>query len=135
MDVREQIDGYIDSQPEPKRADMQALDRLVLSVMPGCKLWFLDGTDDSGKTVSNPNIGYGLRMLHYADVANREFYQDGLSAQIRIWHLCVQRCIELRRQASNEPGAYAAATTCKAIAPAWNCSLFKALKDINVDRP
>src|SRR4029077_5684046 len=80
MNVQEQIKEYIASQPEPKRSDMQELHRLILQVMPACKLWFLDGKDDSGKTVSNPNIGYGLQTIKYAGGKTREFYQIGLSA-------------------------------------------------------
>ena len=59
---------------------MQALHRMILEVMPACKLWFLDGKNSEGKTVSNPNIGYGLQTLKYADGTTREFYQIGLSA-------------------------------------------------------
>ena len=59
MNVQEQIKEYITSQPEPKRSDMQALHRIILQVMPACKLWFLDGKNSENKTVSNPNIGYG----------------------------------------------------------------------------
>jgi hypothetical protein len=43
MNVQEQIEAYITSQPEPKCSDMQALHRIILEVMPGCKQWFLDG--------------------------------------------------------------------------------------------
>ncbi len=43
MNVQEQIEEYITSQPEPKRSDMQELRRITLQVMPACKLWFLDG--------------------------------------------------------------------------------------------
>ena len=76
---------------------MQALHRTILQVMPACKLWFLDGKNSEGKTVSNPNIGYGFYTLKYADARpparagsdgddrvgrgkTREFYQIGLSA-------------------------------------------------------
>ena len=59
MNVQEQINEYITGQPEPKRSDIQALHRIILQVMPACKLWFLDGKDNENKTVSNPNIGYG----------------------------------------------------------------------------
>ena len=48
--------------------------------MPDGQLWFLDGKDETGKTVSNPNIGYGLRTIQYADGTTREFYQIGISA-------------------------------------------------------
>src|SRR6478736_6016880 len=80
MNVQEQINKYITSQPEPKRNDMQALDRIILELKPGSKLWFLDGKNSEGKVVSNPNIGYGLQHIKYADGTTREFYQIGLSA-------------------------------------------------------
>jgi hypothetical protein len=80
MNVQEQIKTYITSQPEAKRSDMQVLHRVILKVMPACKLWFLDGKDSENKTVSNPNIGYGLHTIKYADGKSREFYQIGLSA-------------------------------------------------------
>jgi len=43
MKMQEQIKQYIASQPEPKRSDMQALHRLILQILPACKLWFFDG--------------------------------------------------------------------------------------------
>jgi len=63
MNVQEQIKKYIAGQPEPKRSDMQELHRITLQVLPKCKLWFLDGKNSEGKTVSNPNIGYGLQTI------------------------------------------------------------------------
>jgi hypothetical protein len=80
MNVREQIKEYIATQPEPKRSDLQELHRIILELIPDCKLWFLDGKDEQGRTVSNPNIGYGLRTIKYADGKTREFYQIGISA-------------------------------------------------------
>jgi hypothetical protein len=40
----------------------------------------LDGKDAKGKIVSNPNIGYGIQTVKYADGKTREFYQIGISA-------------------------------------------------------
>ena len=80
MNVRTQIDDYLAAQPERKRGDMQALHGMMLTLMPDCRLWFLDGKDESGRTVSNPNIGYGVMTKAYADGRTREFYQIGLSA-------------------------------------------------------
>ena len=80
MNVRAQIREYLAAQPERKRADMQALHDMMLRVMPDGRLWFLDGKDEGGRTVSNPNIGYGLLTIAYADGRTREFYQVGLSA-------------------------------------------------------
>ena len=80
MNVLTQISDYLAAQPEPKRGDMQVLHSMMLRVMPDGRLWFLDGKNEDGRTVSNPNIGYGLRTIAYADGRTREFYQIGLSA-------------------------------------------------------
>ena len=80
MNVQEQIMEYIAAQPEPKLSEMQQLHHLVLALMPTPKLWFLDGKDEEGKTVSNPNIGYGSHTIKYADGGTKEFYQIGISA-------------------------------------------------------
>lgn len=80
MNVQEQIKKYIAAQPEPKRSEMQRLHAIVLALMPKCKLWFLDGRDEKGKTVSNPNIGYGSQTMQYANGKTKEFYQIGISA-------------------------------------------------------
>jgi hypothetical protein len=80
MNAKEQIKEYITSQPELKRGEMEELHRFILKTLPGCKLWFLDGKDAKGKTVSNPNIGYGSYTIKYTDGKTREFYQIGLSA-------------------------------------------------------
>ncbi|MBI2429555.1 MAG: DUF1801 domain-containing protein [Ignavibacteriales bacterium] len=127
MNVREQIKEYITSQPEPKRSDMQALHRKILEVMPKCKLWFLDGKDDKGKTVSNPNIGYGLRTMHYADGTTREFYRIGMSANttgISVYILGIEDKKYLARTYGKKLG--------KASVTGY-CIKFKALKDIHID--
>lgn len=80
MTTRAQIKEYLSSQSEPKRSEMQRLHRAILTWMPGCKLWFLDGKDETGKTVSNPNIGYGVQTVRYANGKTRDFYQVGISA-------------------------------------------------------
>src|SRR5262245_60440065 len=80
MNVHNQIRDHIAAQPEPKRRDMRELHDIILGIMPDCKLWFLDGRDERGRTVSNPNIGYGVQTIKYADGRTREFYQIGVSA-------------------------------------------------------
>ena len=80
MSVQTQIGDYLAAQPARKRADMQTLHEMMMTLIPGGRLWFLDGRDESGRTVSNPNIGYGVRTITYADGRTREFYQIGLSA-------------------------------------------------------
>ena len=127
MNVQEQIKKYINSQPEPKRSDMQELHRILLEVMPACKLWFLDGKDNDNKTVSNPNIGYGLYTIKYADGKTREFYQIGMSANttgISIYILGIKDKKYLA-QAYGEKLGKASVT--------GYCIKFRALKDIKID--
>jgi hypothetical protein len=80
MTVDAQIQAYIDIQPEPKRGELQDLHRRIVRLSPESRLWFLDGKDQSGKTVSNPNIGYGAQVMNYAGGQSRDFYRVGLSA-------------------------------------------------------
>lgn len=80
MNIKEQIREYINSQPAPKRSDMEVLHQLILQLLPAGKLWFLDGKNSENKIVSNPNIGYGAYTIKYADGTTREFYQIGMSA-------------------------------------------------------
>ena len=127
MNVQEQIKKYIGSQPEPKRSDMQALHRIILELMPACKLWFLDGKDSKGKTVSNPNIGYGLRTIKYADGKTREFYQIGLSANktgISVYILGIKDKTYLAQTYGKKLG--------KANVTGY-CIRFKSLKDIHMN--
>lgn len=79
MSVQGQIKKYIGSLPEPKRSDIELLHKHILLLLPKCKLWFLDGKDDNGKIVSNPNIGYGLQTIKYAGGKTKAFYQIGIS--------------------------------------------------------
>jgi hypothetical protein len=80
MNVLKQIKDHIAAQPEPKRTEMQELHGIILGVMPDCKFWFLDGKDENGRVVSNPNIGYGTQAMKYAGGKTKEFYQVGMSA-------------------------------------------------------
>jgi hypothetical protein len=80
MDVSEQIEAYLVSQPEPKQGDLRQLHARVLADFPACRLWFDDGTNEDGKVVANPSIGYGAYTITYARGSSREFYRIGLSA-------------------------------------------------------
>lgn len=80
MKVQDQVKNYIGSLPEGKQEDMRKLHKHILKVLPKCKLWFMDGKNEKGKVVSNPNIGYGAYTIKYADGKTREFFQVGLSA-------------------------------------------------------
>ena len=127
MNVQEQIKKYIASQPEPKRSDMQEMHRIILEVMPACKLWFLDGKNSENKTVSNPNIGYGLQTIKYADQTTREFYRIGLSANktgISVYILGIEDKKYLAQTYGKELG--------KASVTGY-CIRFKTLKDINLE--
>src|SRR5436190_1810538 len=127
MNVQEQIDKYIISQPEPKRTDMQALHDIILELTPAGKLWFLDGKNDEGKIVSNPNIGYGLHSIKYADGTTREFYQIGLSANktgISVYILGIEDKKYLAETYGKDLG--------KASVTGY-CIRFKTLRDINID--
>ena len=127
MNIQEQIQKYISSQSEPKRSDMEALHQTILEVMPACELWFLDGKDSENKTVSNPNIGYGLQTMKYADGTTREFYQIGLSANktgISVYILGIEDKKYLAQTYGKELG--------KASVTGY-CIRFKTLKDINVE--
>ena len=127
MNIQEQIAAYINSQPEPKCSDMQTLHSIILQVMPGCKLWFLNGKNSEGKTVSNPNIGYGFRTIKYADGTTREFYQIGLSANttgISVYIMGITDKTYLPQTYGGKIG--------KASVSGY-CVKFKTLKDININ--
>src|SRR5687768_6962386 len=127
MNVQKQIKDYIASQPEPKRSDMQQLHDTIQQVMPACRLWFLDGKNDEGKTVSNPNIGFGLHTMKYADGTTREFYQIGLSANkagISVYILGIEDKKYLAQTYGKELG--------KASVTGY-CIRFKTLKDIDIE--
>lgn len=127
MDTQKQIDSYLYSLPEPKRQDLLALHQLVLQISPLCALWFLDGKDAGGKTVSNPNIGYGRYHIRYADGSTKAFYRVGLSANtggISVYILGI------------DDKAYLAKTYGGTIGKAkvtGYCIKFRALKDINLE--
>ena len=127
MNVHEQIKAYIATQPERKRSDMQELHGIILALMPECRLWFLDGKDEKGQTVSNPNIGYGLQSRKYADGKTREFYQIGISANttgISVYILGIEDKKCLAEKYGKELG--------KASVTGY-CIKFKTLKDVNND--
>lgn len=127
MSIQEQIKEYIASQPEPKCSDMQKLHHTILELMPACKLWFLDGKNSENKTVSNPNIGYGLYNISYADGTTKEFYQVGMSANtigISVYIMGIDDKTYLSKTFGEKIG--------KANVTGY-CIKFKALKDINIE--
>ena len=127
MNVQEQINEYITSQPEPKSSDIQELHRLIVKVLPGCKLWFENGKNSEGKIVSNPTIGYGFYTIKYADGKTRDFFQIGLSANktgISVYILGIKDKKYLAQTYGKKLG--------KADVTGY-CIRFKNLKDIDID--
>jgi len=80
MEIKTQIKEYINSQPEPKKIEMQELHSLILRVMPQCKQWYFDGKNEDGKQVAHPTIGYGEYNITYKDGTVRQFFRIGLLA-------------------------------------------------------
>jgi len=127
MNLQKQINEHIATQPEPKRSEMQQLHHIILALMPTCKLWFLDGKDEKGKTISNPNIGYGSQTIKYANGKTKEFYQIGISANttgISVYIMGVNDKKYLTRTFGQELG--------KASVTGY-CIKFKTVTDIKID--
>ena len=127
MNVQQQIKNYISSQPEPKQSDLRELHRLTLQLSPECKLWFSDGKDSKGRTVSNPTIGYGSYTIKYADGRSKEFFQIGVSGNktgISVYVLGLKDKKYLAKTYGKKLG--------KASVTGY-CIRFNALKDIDID--
>ncbi len=127
MNIQEQIKAYMLSQPGPRRSDMQALHETILQIMPNCKLWFMDGKNSENKTVSNPNIGYGIITIKYADGKTRDFYKIGMSSNTTGISVYIM---------GMEDKQYLARTYGKKIGKAsvsGYCIKFRRLEDINRD--
>jgi hypothetical protein len=127
MALDDQINRYLESIPEPKQTDMRRLHGAILGMNPGCKLWFLDGKDESGKVVSNPNIGYGTLQKKYADGKTKEFYQTGISANsagLSVYIMGIDDKKYLQEKYAHAIG--------KASVTGY-CIKFKALKDIDLE--
>jgi hypothetical protein len=127
MNVEEQVQHYINNQLEPKKSEMLSLHQLIMQIMPLCKLWFLDGKDNEGKIVSNPNIGYGIHTIKYTNGSTKEFYKIGLSANktgISVYIMGI------------EDKKYLSETYGKRLGKAnvsGYCIKFKTLKDIHIN--
>jgi hypothetical protein len=95
--------------------------------MPTHKLWFLDGKNEAGKIVSNPNVGYGNYTIHYADGTTKDFFQIGISGNttgISVYIMGLDDKTYL-------PTTFGA-TLGKATVTGY-CIKFKHLKDIHLD--
>jgi hypothetical protein len=127
MNLETQIKSYISSLPTAKQSEMQILHDIILKVAPTCKLWFLDGKNNEGKIVANPNIGYGFYTIIYLDGKTRDFYQIGLSANttgISVYILGIDDKTYLSKTYGEKLG--------KASITGY-CIKFKTIKDINIE--
>jgi hypothetical protein len=127
MTTEAQIADYLAGQPEAKRAEMRALHRRILGLSPGCRLWFLDGRNEDGKIVSNPNIGYGVQTIDHAGGKSRDFYRVGLSGNrtgISVYIIGIDDKTYLARTYGARLG--------KASVTGY-CIKFKSLKDVDAD--
>lgn len=80
LKIKAEIENYFSGIPEPKRKDLEHLHIQILRMFSNPRCWYLDGKNEEGKVVSNPNVGYGSCFLKLAGGKTREFYQVGLSA-------------------------------------------------------
>ena len=127
MEINKQIAEYIDNLPAQKRKDMLSLHETILLLLPGCTVWFFDGKDNSGKVISNPNIGYGTRTINYADGNKKEFYQIGISGNstgISVYVIGLEDKNYLKETIGKKIG--------KASVTAY-CIKFKTIADINMN--
>jgi hypothetical protein len=127
MKVDDQIDRYLEAIPGPKQSDMRRLHNTILEMNPGCKLWFLDGKDESGKVISNPGIGYGTLNKQYANGKNKELFQAGISANsagLSVYIMGLDDKQYLQEKYGDSIG--------KANVTGY-CIKFKSLKNINLD--
>ena len=127
MNVEQQIKAYLSSLPEQKSLDLQALQKCILNIMPDGKIWFFDGTDDEGKVVANPQIGYGMQTIKYADGKTKAFYQIGISANTTGISVYIMGIGDKKYL----PETYGAAIG-KAQVTGY-CIKFKTLQDINME--
>ena len=126
MKIEDQIKNYISSQSDSKSSDMQLLHEKILKIDPGCRLWFLDGKNEENKTVSNPNIGYGIQTIKYTDGKTKEFYQIGMSANTTGISIYILGIADKKFLADNYGKDIGRAGVTS------YCIKFKSLKDINV---
>lgn len=128
MTVQEQISEYINSQPEHQKADLQELHRIILELMPDCKLMFIgDEKNDERPTFSHIRIGYGLRFTEDMAGKTREHPKIEMNADSYGITIAIH---ELHDK------TYLMRTYGKKIGKASITGLFikfEALKDINIE--
>ena len=126
MNTQSQIDAYIASLPAAKGAEVRELHRTILAGAPDCPLQFFDGTDDTGKVVSNPTIGYGSHTLTYANGTSRTSFRIGVSANTTGISVYILGLKDKSFLADTFGGSIGKATV------TGYCIKFRSLKNINV---
>lgn len=127
MDETTHIHSYLSTLPESKKSEMEELHKRILTLFPGCKLWFMDGKNNENKIVTNPNIGYGEYTITYADGKTRPFYKIGISSTskgISIYLMGIENKNFLKESVGSRLG--------KAKISGY-CLSFKSLNEINLD--
>ena len=123
--ITDSIHQYIESITAGHRKDLREMHEHMLQLFPKEELWFLDGKDDTGKVVSNPNIGYGSQLISTGKKGKRLIYKVGLCATtkgISIYLIGIQDKNHLHRTYSERIG--------KARITGY-CISFKSLLDIH----
>jgi hypothetical protein len=127
MDEITHIHSYLSTLPESKKSEMEELHKRILTLFPGCKLWFMDGKNNENKIVTNPNIGYGEYTITYADGKTRPFYKIGISSTskgISVYLMGIENKNFLKESVGSRLG--------KAKISGY-CISFKSLNEINLD--
>lgn len=127
MDEITHIHSYLSTLPESKKSEMEELHKRILTLFPGCKLWFMDGKNNENKIVTNPNIGYGEYTITYADGKTRPFYIIGISSTskgISVYLMGIENKNFLKESVGSRLG--------KAKISGY-CISFKSLNEINLD--
>jgi len=127
MDETTHIHSYLSTLPESKKSEMEELHSRILTLFPGCKLWFMDRKNNENKIVTNPNIGYGEYTITYADGETRPFYKIGISSTskgISIYLMGIENKNFLKESVGSRLG--------KAKISGY-CLSFKSLNEINLD--
>lgn len=127
MSIPEQIAAHFDTLSEPRQSELRSLHERIVSLLPGVRLWFHDGKDDTGKVISNPNIGYGFHTFVQAKGKRLDWFKASISATstgISVYLLGIKDKEFLKDKY--------AATVGKASISGY-CIKFKKLADINLN--
>ena len=125
MSIQTQIETYIESLVQPKQTELRKLFAFIKNTLPQSNLSFLDGRDEKGKVVTNPNIGFGECVLNYADGSSRAFYKIGISATSKGLSIYIMGLADKNLLRNKLEGKLGKATI------TGYCISFKKLEDIN----